>query len=100
MGPKCENVEKALVLPLLLKGQEGHGYTRAAKDDPSRRGPTSKKKRFFIKHASCRSSELCFLRRRGRHFHKNHENMSGINETCCQNHVGYSKISPTWGRMH
>ena len=55
---------------------------------------------FFIIGASCRSSELCFLLRRGAHFHKNHESMSPKNEKCCPNHVRYIKILQKWGRMH
>ena len=38
------------------------------------------KVRSFIKHALCRSSELCFLLRRGAHFHKNHEKIMHVAE--------------------
>ena len=51
------------------------------------------KLRFFFKYALGRSSKLCFLCRRGAHFQKNHEAMLAKNEKCCQNHVGYIKIS-------
>ena len=100
MGPKSKNVGFSLVLPILFEGSRAAGARQENEQPSSPRGPTSKNMGFFIKKASCRSSELCFLLRRGRHFHKIHENMSPKNEKCCQNHVGYSKISPTWGRMH
>ena len=58
------------------------------------------KVRLLIKNASWLYSKLCFLCRRGAHFHKNHENTSPKNEKCWQNHTRYMKISPQWGRMH
>ena len=39
------------------------------------------KVRFFIKNALCRSSELCFLPRRGAHFHKNYEKIMHVAES-------------------
>ena len=55
---------------------------------------------FLVKHALCLYPKMCFSLQRGAHLHNNHENMSPKNEKCCPNHVGYSKISPQWGRMH
>ena len=56
--------------------------------------------RFLIKHALCLYPKMCFSLQRGAHFHKNHANMSPKNKKSWQNHVGYMKISPQWGRMH
>ena len=100
MGPRIENVEKPLVLPLLFEG------SRAAcgRQEQERPGEPERfwgpKMRFLIKHALCLYLKMCFSLQRGTHFHKKHETMSPKNEKCCPNHVGYIKISPQWGRMH
>ena len=100
MGPKIENVGFSLVLPLLFEG------SRAAwvRQPQERSGEPwlfwSPKMRFLIKHALCLYPKMWFSLQRGAHFHKNHANMSPKNEKCWQNHVGYMKISPQWGRMH
>ena len=100
MGPKIENVEKPLVLPLLFEVWRG-AWARQPQEKPSEPwwfwGP---KIRFLIKHALCLYPKMWFSLQRGAHFHKNHENMSPKNEKCCQNHTRYMKISPHWGRMH
>ena len=99
-GRKAKMLKNHRLYHNFLKGQ-GWPADANRTNNPAIRGVRHRKKRrFFIKNASCRSSELWFVLRRGWHFHKNHENMSPKNEKCCQNHVGYSKISPTWGRMH
>ena len=75
MGPKSENVSFSSVVPLLFEGSRAARRSQPNEQLSNPRGPTSKKSRFVIKNASCRSSELCFLLRWGGHFHKNHENM-------------------------
>ena len=104
MGPKSEYVRFSLVLPLLFEGWRAAGGRQENEmtSEPWRLKPQSRTEqmRLFIKSASCRSSELCFLFGRGGHFHKNHENMPPKNGRYCPNHVGYIKISPEWGRMH
>ena len=52
---------------------------------------------FVIEHVLCRSSEWCFLLRRGAHFQKNHEKVLPESEKWSQNCVGYMKIPPRWG---
>ena len=83
-----------------LKGQEGPEHPKSAKHFPRSTARNRKKGGFSFKDASCRPSELCFLPRRGAHFHKNHGSMSPKHEKCCPNHVRYIKISQKWGRMH
>ena len=100
VGPESGNVKNRWVSPLLFEGSRGPRGRQDRQQSAGKCRPKSKKRRCFIKSASCRSSELCFLLRRGAHFHKNHESMSPKNEKCCQNHVGYIKISQRWGRMH
>ena len=66
--------------------------------------------RFFTKKALCLYLELCFLRRRGAQFQKNHEkswqkvkNGAKIildTSTYRQNGVGYIKISSKLCRIH
>ena len=56
--------------------------------------------RVLIQNALCLYPKMRFSLQRGTHFPKIHENRSPKNEKCWQNHVGYMKISPQWGRMH
>ena len=48
-------------------------------------GFDAEKVRFFTKNALCRSSELCFLPRRGAHFQKNHEKRMHVAESWTNN---------------
>ena len=100
MGPKIENVEKPLVLPLLFEGSRAPRGRRSREQHSEPSGFEVQKMRFLIKDALCLYPKMCFSLKRGAHFHKHHENMSPKNEKCCPNHVGYIKISPQWGRMH
>ena len=100
MGPRIENVEKPLVLPLLFEGSRA-AWVRQRQEQLSEPWLFwSPKMRFLINHALCLYPKMCFPLQRRTHFPKKHENMSPKNEKCCPNHVGYIKISPQWGRMH
>ena len=69
VGPKSENVEKALVLPLLFEGSRGP----RGRQSRERNSEPSGKIKIFVKNASWLYSELCFLLQRGTRFHKNRE---------------------------
>ena len=86
VGPKSENVENVLVLPLLFEGSRRGGRVRGRFE--------VQKVIFLIKQASWLYSELCFLCRRGAHFQKNHETKLLESEKWSQNNVGYIKIPP------
>ena len=58
------------------------------------------KGRFFIKNALCLYLKICFPRRREAYFQKIHEQMLPECEKWSQNYVRYTKIPPTWGRIH
>ena len=58
------------------------------------------KVRFVFKHALCLYLKICFPRRREAIFQKIHEKMLPESEKWSQNYVRYTKIPPTWGRIH
>jgi len=103
MGPKSENVEKALVFVGFLKGQEGHEDARAAKSFPSR---TARRRKSGSFHQKMICADMVPIFRivlpvqTGRHFQKFHENKLPKSEQWSPNHVRYIKISPKWSRVH
>ena len=70
MGPKSENVEKVLVLPLLFEGSRGPRGRQSREQISEPGGFEVQKMRFLIKNALCLYLKMCFLLQRGAHFHK------------------------------
>ena len=70
MGMKTENVEKVFCFSLRVKGRGPNGRFISGGLGVAL---ASKRRCVVIKKALCLFSELCFLPRRGAHFHEMHE---------------------------
>ena len=74
VGPKSENVEISLVLPLLFEGPRCQKGFSENEQMAEKWRLWHRKSRFLVKNASCRFGELCFLLRQEAHFCKTCEN--------------------------
>ena len=74
MGPKSENVEKALVLPLLFEGSRGHGNAKESLQ-PSEPGVREAEK-VIVFDSKCfvSISKIVLPAWAGNKFQKHHEN--------------------------
>ena len=87
VGPKSENVEISLVLPLLFEGSRGPRVRQDREQFAEPWGLGGGRSRFLVKNASCRFGELCFLLRQEPHFCKNGETIWPESEKCTQKHL-------------